>query len=73
MSKRPFWEKWPWVAGISAAVACIGLLLMGLEIYGRSDPTRIQVYTYVTSVGLAGLFVAFLFKLRQREEEKKGK
>ena len=74
MNRQPFWKKWPLVAGISAAVAAVGLLMMGIEIFaGQKDPTKIQVFTYVTSVGLAGLFVAVLFKLRQREEEKKGK
>ncbi len=74
MNRKPFWEHWPLVAGISGTLAAVGLLLMGIEILaGQKDPTKIQVYTYVTSVGLAGLFVALLFKLRQREEDKKGK
>ena len=58
----------------SLIVMGTGLLLLAVEIIGgKKDPGWIQVGTYATSAGLAGLFIAWMLKLREKEEKKKGK
>lgn len=58
---------------VSALLVLVGTLLMGVEILDWMNPDRLRLYAYLTSLGVAGMFIALLLKLREREERKKGK
>lgn len=54
---------------VSACIAVIGVMLMGIEIFDRMDPDRIRIYAVITAVGLGGLLGCAVYRLRQREKK----
>lgn len=61
-----------WIAQILFLLALvIGIMLLGLEIFGHMDPDRVILFTVLTGVGLLGSCACTLWRVHGQLAGKK--